>query len=177
MNLPKTIPVADTIATLDKVSAAVLNTALEGAKHCFAKEGECIPVIIAVPEHGDPHVFKAAHRNDQEKEIVWAQLRMLRATHPVVALVNEIWMAKAPPGCDENHLPRPSECDDREEAVMISLWIGKRTIVIKADIHRNPNSLGEFETFSDPMFPVPGMCDSMKGALMDGEPYKGGEEN
>lgn len=171
-------PASETLDTLSESARPIIEAALEGAAANFADKGEIHSVIIALPEGDEcPKLFDARHGNDMEKDVVWAFLRMIRATHPVTVLISECWYLQLSKEerKDLNNLPQASKSKRRKEMVMVNLWDCERSVTFSADISRNPNKLSEFVTVHDSMFPI-GEAKEMGGALCEGEPYRKEED-
>lgn len=172
MSIPNSYPLSDTLESVDDRTRAAIEGCIATAISFFHEDGEVPPAIIAIPEEGSPKVFPAKHQNDEQKEVVWSFLRVVRITHPVTILVSEVWyLSLEGKNVDTKHLPRPSESPDRKEVVMIQVWDHKRNIMIVAEITRNPTHLGEFYTVRDSDFDEPGA--EVTGALNDGPRYQG----
>jgi hypothetical protein len=97
----------------------VLDTVLEDARHNLSTDGEVLPVIILFdPEHG----AVAAPQPNLHASFAPQLMAVLGEIIPdieAVALVNETWMAKGKVGDGDNR--RPSEREDREEAIVVEL--------------------------------------------------------
>ena len=161
-------PLSELFLTLSEDVGKLIEAMIEGANNLFNDSGEVPPAICTYADGCKPQVFPAKHRNDMEKSIVWAFLRFLRETHPVVILVSEIWASKCDKGKDPYKQTRPSDDPNHTEMVMLSVWDGERTIMIAGDITRNPNTLGEFKVRSDSN---DGEC-HLEGELAKGKPFK-----
>lgn len=170
----KTLPLAEILPTLSNEAAAVVKGAVEGAIGMFAEEHEVLPAILATDNKGKPHVYPAEHRNQKEKEVVWALLRYLRKVHPVTLLVSEVWLSRYDnPKKLKQYVP-PSQDPNRSEAVMLHLADHKRHLLIAADITRHPDHLGEFTVRHDSQNPDLEYGERMGGALYD-DPQEEGE--
>lgn len=156
------------LLTVSEDTGNLVEAMIEGAKHFFEEYKEVPPAMTCFAPGFSPMVFPSVHHNDAEKACVWAFLRFLRETHPVVVLVSEIWASKRDKGNDPYKQTRPSEDPKRTEMVMISVWDESRTILIGADITRNPDKLGEFTVRSDSNDEG---CE-LEGELCKGEPFK-----
>jgi len=164
-------PLSDVLLTVSEEARKSVEAMIDGARHFWEQKQEIPPAVSVVSPDGEPNVFPAIHRNDVEKACVWAFIRFLRATHPVVLLISEIWASEVKKEEDVKSRPRPSEDPNRTELVMITLWEGDRTLWISADINRNPDTLGEFLVRMDT---ADEGC-TVTGALAEGESYKGKE--
>lgn len=169
---PKSIPAEETIFTLSPEAASIVKSMMAGGRKFFDEGKEEVAAVVAVPEFGDPRVFPALHSNPAEKQIVWSFLRLLRATHPVVALINEAWYSEYGKDWDPSKYVPPSQDPNRKELMLIYLWDCERSVVFHAQITRNPNHLGEWRTVHDSDFPLDNGDLSFSGALMEGEKYK-----
>lgn len=170
---PKSIPTSETLFTLGSEARCIAERLMEGGeKHL--KEDKEVAAIVAVPEFGQPKVFPAVHTNYAQKSVVWGFLRLLRGTHPIVALISECWYSEWEgkefiPG---KH-PLPSQDPNRKEMMMINLWDCERSLVFTAQISRNPIELGEWRTVHDSEFPLdPDDKVGFEGAVMEGEGFK-----
>lgn len=170
--MPKKKPLGEVMLTVSEYARKSVESAIEGARHFFDESGEIPPAITCVDENDDPHVYPAVHRNDVEKQCAWAFLRFLRETHPIVLLISEVWVSTCGKDEDLRDRPRPSQDPKRKELCMISLWDGKRSLWIAADITRNPNKLGEFTVRLDSNDED---C-SVTGELAKGKTYNGKEQ-
>lgn len=167
---PKPKPLHEVMLTVGEEASACVEAMIDGARKFFAEGGDVPSAVSCVTESGEPHVYPAHHRNDVEKQCVWAFVRFLRETHPVVVLISEIWQSsyQGKKGMDAKKLPRPSEDPNHTEAVLITLWAGKRTIWISAPITRHPNHLGEFMV----KFDTDDEGCHVEGELAKGKPYR-----
>lgn len=167
---PKSIPAEDTLRTLGPEAHTVATTLMEGGEKYLMQDEE-VAAIVAAPNFGLPKVFPLRHTNHPEKKITWSFLRLLRATHPVVGMINECWYSENDIGWDPEVDPMPSEDPNHKEMMMINLWDCERSVVFAADIFRNPSRLGEWRTLQDSDFPLD--TDSgFTGAIMEGEPFR-----
>lgn len=168
MKMPDEKPLDEFLLTVSEEKGGIVNGMIKVAIQFFGEEHEVPPAVCAFAEGHTPLVFPAVHRNDVEKQVVWAFLRFLRETHPTVILVSEIWASKCDKDQDYKKMPRPSQDPNREEMVMINFWDEERTVVIASDITRNPDKLGEFTVRID------SNDDGMKleGELAKGEPFR-----
>lgn len=165
-------PLADVLLTVSEDASKIVEAMVEGARKFFEEDGEVPGAITAFAEGRDmPNVYPARHHNDTEKACVWAFLRFLRETHPIVLLISEIWVSKCDKGKDPYKQTRPANDPNRTEMVMISLWEKARTVWIAAAITRNPNHLGEFTVRYDTNDEE---C-HVEGELAKGEHYQGKE--
>lgn len=166
-------PLEPFLKTLKANTRKLIEGAVEGSVNCFAERGEVMPVIIALTEEDKPKIFKAEHRNQEEKQIVWAFLNLVRIMHPVTILVSEAWYSSIKDKKMEQYIP-PSEDPNHKEVAMIQVWDKDRNIMISADITRNPDHLGEFFVRSDTL--SQGELKGIGGALQEGDRYQKEEE-
>lgn len=167
--------IEDTLNTLGPNARKLVKVALETARQCFNESGEAKPVILTLPERGQPQVYDACHANDDEKAVVWSFLRMLRTVNPTVVLVNEAWMSHhkkgdALPG--EEGYVRPKDDPQREEYVMVNVYDGARMLSFKAQITRHPDHLAEWVCYYDSDFPDQHEAKGMGGELFRGDHYQ-----
>lgn len=156
--------------TLSYPATVLVDAAVRGADGFFKDKGSVPSSVLAMPEEGNPRIYDIRHTNIHEKHVAWAFIRMLRATHPCVVLVAESWVVelKGNQKWEDCPLP-PSQHPDHIEVIMISVWDCGRHLILQADIHRNPDKLGDWTVGIDTMFPNP----KDKETKMDGELNRG----
>lgn len=164
-------PLQVVMLTVSEDARKAVEAMIDGAKKFFADDGEVPSAVTVVTEDRQPNVFPIIHHNDIEKYCMWAFVRFLRETHPIVMMVSEIWASKCEKGQDPFAMPRPSQDPKRTEFVMIAFWERGRTMWITAKIDRKTNTLGEFAV----AFDTNDEGCSVAGELAKGKHYKGKE--
>ena len=165
----------DTLGTLMPDASWLVTIIMECSRRGFMDEGGSLPPCafsVSVDGTPDVHLIQTDF-TDETKPAVWAMVRELRKTRPVVAFISEVWVAR----CDKDGMNEdgslkvmPRDNPNRTECLMLVLWQGPRHISITAEITRNPTHLGEWEVMFDSNFPV-GEITSLGGNMMDGESY------
>jgi hypothetical protein len=176
-------PLAATLATLNPDARQLLEATLPGARQNFERDHRLYPCAFAVTLGMEPEVYAIEEMNDQTKPALWAFMARLRRTRPVAAFLSEVWMAKCKPGDvnpDGSLKIMPRDHPDKTEWVLFSLWSGKRTVMVRAEIKRQPDLLGPWEVMWDSDYPDPGFlgkkADSVGGEMMEGQRWQG-EDN
>lgn len=164
----------DTLSTLLPDARELMKCVMRTSEKIFAEQKEVEPVMFAIDPIGQIKVIDVPELSDETKPTVWAGLRHLRRSYPIVALISEVWMVHCPKG-DPNMLPdgrvkvMPRDHPNRFEKVSIQLWQGERSVSFMCSINRNPDSLGEWEVMFDSDYPKDLV--SLGGAMIDGESY------
>lgn len=169
----------DTLNTLLPDAKKLLEECIiPASRKCFEEDGEVHPYMFSVRPDGKPQIYNIPVMDDETKPAIWEALRMARRGFPIVAFISEVWMLEDRKAATENMLPdgsckiMPRDHPLKTEAVMISLFQGKRTVNFRADIRRNPTKLEEYRVFYDSQFPGKDCgADAVQGAMVDGDPY------
>lgn len=164
---PDPRPLHEVLLTIDEDARKMVEAMMDGARKFFA-DGDVPSAVTALDPKGIPHVYPIIHHNDMEKYCMWAFIRYLRETHPIVSMVSEIWVSHCKGDENPYKKMKPSQDPNRQEMVMITLWQGTRTVWFAADITRNPDKLGEFTVRFDT---TEDGC-HVEGELAKGEPYQ-----
>lgn len=165
----------DTMATLQPSAREMAKMVMDACDEWFAKEGKIAPGVFAIPFSGEDVVCQEIPVIDEKtKPVVWAAIRALRRTNPVVGFASEVWMAHCGP---ENLNPdgsvkvMPRDDPNRKEKVALAIWQGTRHVMIFADIERNPDGLGEWKVIFDSHFKTKNAHTEVGGALAAGDPH------
>lgn len=166
--------VSDTIKTLLPDAQRLATMILETSREIFEGEDhEVKPMAFYVPLKGGIQVIAISELSDQTKPGVWAFVRQLRQSFPIVAFVSEVWMAKVNPGDvnpDGSVKIMPRDHPNKIEQVMLTLWQGDRHVSFTAEIKRQPDRLEEWNIMFDSYFPQDNKS-KVEGRMMEGADY------
>ena len=98
----------DTLGTLLPDARNLAEGVMAGARQGLNESGQIAPCAFAVTTGGVPEIYAIGRDfDDKTKPEVWAMVRWLRKTRPVVAFVSEVWKALEQ-GCRRSTTPAPS---------------------------------------------------------------------
>jgi hypothetical protein len=166
----------DTISTLEPMTQELVHGVIQSCEEQFSQDTGVPAAIFAIKAGEEKVRFQVLEEfNDEVRESVHRTLAGLRDQCPVVGFLSECWMkcyhtkhkVKTMEEAEDwaTTQTRPSESPDRIEVVMFNVWQGDRTLLFQANIHRNPDRLGEWGVFHDYYFPKHGIAEVGGGVI------------
>lgn len=149
------------LSKLPVSAASLLTTATVGAKLNFEVFGAARPVLFmqhnnceGLPVHCGIVPVPLPLTNEIKTAMALV-IRELRAQGLTLAWVSEAWTVRSAPlpedATDEDraeairNAPKPANCPDRKECIMVCLYHGNQTWIAKATITREPTKLHDWE--------------------------------
>lgn len=136
---------------LEEGQKDMLDCFLLAGRRFFDRDHHIQPVF-AVMDGLDMHPYPIHEITPENKHDLFDKMHELVRKHECCIFINEVWYCQALPSeaKDGKFLLQPSQRPDREEMVMINVWVGtKRHLGITAQIHRNPDKLGPWRLMDD----------------------------
>lgn len=145
----ETVPFGPVIETFKEPARKFIPKVLRAAEKWFAEDGRIAPgYFVYTPDDEWQHIH-IKMGNEQEKAASFAAMQEVRKLCHAAIFITETWMVQAKDGGKLDLSVRPSQHPDRVEAVQVTLWEGKRTVIANAMIQRKPNKLGPWMRFYD----------------------------
>jgi hypothetical protein len=137
----------------------LVTSAIRCCQEEFEKLGRVAPIVLFV-KNGKLGMMPLTVR-PATKDFISIIIQSLRKDCDAVLFAYEAWVSSVKADTKDieavkekvrkmsKNGPSPSQDPNREEEVLTSLYIGERTIMLGATIHRNPTKLGEFRLVID----------------------------
>lgn len=145
----KLVPFGPVIETFKEPAREFMPKLLRIAEKWFAEDGQIAPGYFVYTPDDQWQNLDIKMGNEQQKAASFAAMQEVRKLCHAAIFVTETWMVQAKVDGKLDLSVRPSEHPDRVEAINVTLWEGKRTVIATAAIQRKPNKLGPWMMFYD----------------------------